>query len=63
VFSLFKFKLEIIANFAATFNNDFKLITDVHPCTIRDKLKVDNLLYQKHVQIKVQKILNVSNIS
>jgi len=40
----------------ATFNNYFKLITDVHSYTvIQNKSKLDNLLYQKHVQTQVLK--------
>jgi len=37
----------------ATFNNYFKLITDVHSYNTRQVLKLDNLLYQKHVQTQV----------
>jgi len=38
----------------ATFNNHFKLITDVHPHNIR-QIKTRQVLYQKHVQIQVLK--------
>ena len=38
----------------ATFNNYFKLITDVHSYDTR-QIKLDNLLYQKHIQTQVLK--------